>query len=76
MLDIKSKKQTLTPFVDRATKCLATAAACENASMTYKVDYIYQRADAAPVTHIFGMFKEPRFGWLSIGDGLLGGESL
>lgn len=27
-------------------------------------------------THIFGVFQEPGFGRLGIGDGLLGGESL
>lgn len=27
-------------------------------------------------THVFGMFKEPGFGRLSIGDGFLGGERL
>lgn len=27
-------------------------------------------------THIFGLFKEPGFGWLSVGDGFLGGECL
>lgn len=27
-------------------------------------------------THIFGMFKEPGFGWLSVGDSFLGGECL
>lgn len=28
------------------------------------------------LTHIFGMFKEPGFGWLSVGDGLLSSERL
>lgn len=27
-------------------------------------------------THVFGVFQEPSFGRLGVGDGLLGGESL
>lgn len=52
MLEIKFKKEYfdpkwLTPFVDRATKCLATAAACGNASVICEVDCTDQRADGA-----------------------------
>lgn len=36
----KNSKKHLTPFVDRATKCLATAADCGNANMITKGDQI------------------------------------
>lgn len=74
-------KMGLTPFVERATKCFATAALCEKMketpSMTFKWDTSTSRCCGVELqTHVFGVFQEPGFGRLSIGDGLLGGESL
>lgn len=74
-------KMGLTPFVERATKCFATAALCEKMketpSRTFKWDTSTSRCCGVErQTHVFGVFQEPGFGRLGIGDGLLGGESL